>query len=71
LEDQLIKNAENGVTLEEFCAVNKISPRYVRSIISMNTLSPKIKQKIMDGEVPKHLNVERVKNHVLPMVWKE
>jgi hypothetical protein len=71
LENQLIKSAENGVTLKEFCKVNKISPRYVRSIISMNNLSPRIKQSIMNGDVPKHLNVEKVKNHVFPMSWKE
>jgi hypothetical protein len=71
LESQLIKSAENGVTLKEFCEVNKISPRYVRSIIAVNNLSPRIKQKIMDGEIPKHLSVERVKNHVFPMVWRE
>ncbi|MDR0677411.1 MAG: hypothetical protein LBF57_01905 [Holosporaceae bacterium] len=63
LENQLIKSAENGITLEEFCEVNKISPRYVRSIISVNNLCPKIKEKIMDGDLPRHLSVEKVKNH--------
>jgi hypothetical protein len=71
LENQLIKSAENGVSLKEFCEINKISQRYVRSIISMNNLSPKIKQMIMNGEIPKHLNVERVKNRVFPMAWME
>jgi hypothetical protein len=71
LENQLIKSAENGITLKEFCEVNKISPRYVRSIISMNNLCPKIKQMIVDGEIPKHLSVEKVKNHVFPMSWME
>jgi hypothetical protein len=37
----------------------------------MNNLSPKIKQMIMDGEMPMHLNVERVKNKGFPMAWKE
>jgi hypothetical protein len=71
LEKQLIKSSENGITLKEFCEVNKISPRYVRSIIAMNGLSPMIKQKIMDGEIPKHLSVERIKNHGFPLVWSE
>ena len=71
LENQLIKSAENGVTLKEFCEVNKISPRYVRSIIAMNNLSPKIKKMIMDGEIPRHLSVEKIKNHVFPMSWME
>ncbi|MDR0581128.1 MAG: hypothetical protein LBG04_03390 [Holosporaceae bacterium] len=71
LENQLIKSAENGVSLKEFCEVNKISPRYVRSIISMNNLSPKIKKMIMEGEVPQHVSVEKIKNYRFPMVWRE
>jgi hypothetical protein len=69
LESQLIKSAENGITLKEFCEVNKISPRYVRSIITMNNLCPRIKKMIMEGEVPKHLRVEKVKNHGFPACW--
>jgi hypothetical protein len=71
LENQLIKSAENGISLKEFCDVNKISPRYVRSIIAMNNLCPRIKQKIMDGEIPKHLSVEKVKNLRFPACWME
>jgi hypothetical protein len=71
LENQLIKSAENSISLKEFCEVNKISPRYVRSIISMNNLCPKIKQMIMNGEMPKHLSVEKIKNRVFPMSWME
>jgi hypothetical protein len=37
----------------------------------MNNLSPKIKQMIMNGEIPKHLSVERIKDHGFPMCWKE
>jgi hypothetical protein len=71
LENQLIKSTENGVSLKEFCEVNKISPRYVRSIIAVNNLSPRIKKMIMEGEVPKHLSVEKVKNYGFPMSWRE
>jgi hypothetical protein len=71
LESQLIKSAENGVTLKEFCVINKISPRYVRSIIAMNNLSPRIKQMIMDGKMPKYLSVEKIKNYWFPMGWME
>jgi hypothetical protein len=71
LETQLIKSTENGITLKKFCEVNKISPRYVRSIISMNNLSPRIKNTIMEGEVPKHMSVEKIKNYGFPMSWKE
>ena len=71
LESQLIKSAERGFTLKQFCEVNKISPRYVRSIIAANCLSPKIKQMIMDGEMPKHMTIEKIKNHGVPMAWNE
>lgn len=71
LEELLIKNAQNGFTLKEFCEVNKISPRYVRSIIAVNCLSPKIKTMIMNGEFPKHLTIEKVKNHGIPACWRE
>jgi hypothetical protein len=37
----------------------------------MNNLSPRIKMMIMDGEVPRHLNVEIVKNHVFPTLWSK
>ena len=71
LENQLIKSAENGLTLKQFCEANKISPRYVRSIITVNGLSPRIKQLIMDGEIPKHITVESIKNHGFPACWRE
>ncbi|MDR0556108.1 MAG: hypothetical protein LBG20_03865, partial [Holosporaceae bacterium] len=51
--------------------VNKISPRYVRSIISMNNLCPRIKNMIMNGEVPGHLSVEKIRNYRFPASWKE
>ena len=71
LENQLIKSVESGITLTEFCEANKISPRYVRSIIAVNCLSPRIKQSIMDGNTPKHMTVERTKNHGFPACWRE
>ena len=71
LESQLIKSAERGFALNEFCEVNKISPRYVRSIIAVNCLSPRIKQSIMDGDVPRHMTVEMAKNYGVPMGWAE
>ena len=71
LENQLIKSAEIGFTLQQFCDVNKISPRYLRSIISLNCLSPRVKRAIMDGYVPKHLSVQKITNCRTPMVWQE
>jgi hypothetical protein len=36
----------------------------------MNNLCPRIKNMIMNGEVPGHLSVEKVKNYGFPMSWK-
>ena len=69
LETQLIN--EPRATLNEFCKMNGISPRYLRTVISLNLLSPKIKRAIMDGYVPKHLSVQKITNHKMRLVWEE
>ena len=71
LESQLIKSVERGFTLKEFCEINKISPRYVRSIIAVNCLSPRMKKTIVDGDVPKHVSVERLRKPGISMAWME
>jgi hypothetical protein len=37
----------------------------------VNNLSPKIKKMIMDGDVPQHVSVEKIKNYRFPMSWME
>ncbi|MDR3179272.1 MAG: hypothetical protein LBT70_00005 [Holosporaceae bacterium] len=69
LESQLQRNI--GITLKEFCEINKISARYVRSILSMNKLSPKIKNLIMTGYCPSHLSVNDIRSKKFPILWKE
>jgi hypothetical protein len=69
LESQLQRNI--GITLKEFCEINKISARYVRSILSINKLSPKIKNLIMDGYCPNHLSINDLRNKKFPILWKE
>jgi hypothetical protein len=69
LESQLQRNT--AITLKEFCEVNNISPRYVRSILSMNKLSPKIQAMIMDGYVPRHLSIQDITNKKFPILWKD
>jgi hypothetical protein len=71
LEKQLVKSAENGVTLKKFCEANKISPRYVRSIVAVNCLSPRVKREIMDGETSKHITIEKIKNYGFHACWRE
>jgi len=71
LESQLIKSAERGFTLKEFCEANKISARYVRSIIAVNCLSPRGKKAIMEGNALKHVTVEMFRNCGVPACWRE
>jgi hypothetical protein len=69
LESQLEKCSD--ITLKEFCEINGISPRYVRAILSVNNLSPKIQALVMDGYVPRHLSVQDVTNKKFPTLWKD
>jgi hypothetical protein len=69
LENQLEKDSK--ITLKEFCETNEISPRYARSILAVNRLSPKIKKLIMDGYAPSHLSIQDVTNKKFPTLWKD
>jgi hypothetical protein len=68
LEDQLT-NAETSYA--QFCLEHKISQRYLRAIISLNCLSPRIKKAIMDGYIPGHLAIQDIINHRFPLIWSE
>jgi hypothetical protein len=69
LEDQLINAA--GISYAQFCLQHKISQRYLRSLISLNNLSPRIKKAILEGYVPKHLSVQEITNYRFPLLWEE
>jgi hypothetical protein len=69
LEDQLTNAA--GISYAQFCLQHKISQRYLRSIISLNNLSPKIKKAIIEGYIPKHLSVQEITNYRFSLVWGE
>jgi hypothetical protein len=69
LEDQLT-NA-TGISYAQFCLQHKISQRYLRSLISLNNLSPKIKKAIVKGYVPKHLSIQDITNSRFSLVWEE
>jgi hypothetical protein len=68
LEDQLT-NAETSYA--QFCLKHKISQRYLRAIISLNCLSPKIKKAIMDGYIPGHLSLQDITNCRFSLIWQE
>jgi hypothetical protein len=69
LEDQLTSSV--GMSYAQFCLQHKISQRYLRSLISLNNLSPKIKKAIVEGYVPKHLSVQDITNCRFSLVWEE
>jgi hypothetical protein len=69
LEDQLTNASE--ISYAQFCLQHKISQRYLRSLISLNNLSPRIKKAIVEGYVPKHLSIQDITNCRFSPVWKE
>ncbi|MDR0581074.1 MAG: hypothetical protein LBG04_03115 [Holosporaceae bacterium] len=69
LEEQLINAA--GTSYAQFCLQHKISQRYLRSLISLNNLSPGIKKAIVEGYIPKHLSVQDITNCRFSLVWSE
>jgi hypothetical protein len=69
LEDLLINAAE--ISYAQFCLQHKISQRYLRPLISLNNLSPRIKKAIVEDYVPKHLSVQEITNCRFSLVWSE
>lgn len=60
-----------GISQKEFCELNNISPRYLRNILHFNSLSPTLKQRIMNGWMPKNISLEQIKSEKIPLSWKE
>lgn len=69
LEKRLLENPR--ISQKEFCELNDISPRYLRGILRLNILAPKLKREIMDGWMPKNISVERMVNGKIPVMWEE
>ena len=69
LERELLRNLE--MPYNNQCEKLGISPRYMRSLLSLNTLSPKIKRAIMEGYMPKHLNVTKIASCKFSLIWSE
>jgi hypothetical protein len=69
LEDQLTNAAETSYA--QFCLEHKISQRYLRAIISLNCLSPRIKKAIIEGYVPGDLAIQDIINHRFSLIWQE
>jgi hypothetical protein len=70
LWEKLIYEQFDG-DLDLFCFKNKFSKGYVRKILRLNLLSPKIKEAILDGKHPKHLVLRELVQKSFPFYWKE
>jgi hypothetical protein len=59
------------VDLEEFCNKKKLTPKHVIKVLRLNTLSPRIKEAIMNGPQPKTLVLKDLLKKPFPLLWKE
>ncbi|MDR0581052.1 MAG: hypothetical protein LBG04_02985 [Holosporaceae bacterium] len=68
MEQKLLEDHTLG--FNEFCRLNNISPRYLRGILSLNCLSPRIKRLIMKGHTPKQ-PIQEIITGKIPEIWEE
>jgi hypothetical protein len=69
MEQKLLEDQSLG--FNEFCRLHNISPRYLRGILSLNCLSPRIKKLIMRGWMPKEVSVQKIITGKIPETWEE
>jgi len=60
-----------GIKFKDFCKLNNISKQYLTTVLQLNILSPKIKELIMSGYLPKHLSIQQILRAKIPLVWTE
>ena len=68
-EQRLKENPD--ISQKEFCALNNISPRYLRGLLQFNFLSPTIKRKIINGWIPKQTGIQELLTSKMKMLWRE
>lgn len=68
-EQKLRKNKD--ISQRRFCKIKGISPRYLRGILHSNFLSPKLKQKITNGWLPKNFTTQQILTGKIPLLWSE
>jgi site-specific DNA recombinase len=57
-------------SMKELAEKEGIAESYVRRMMRLNYLSPKIKEMIIDGKQPKHLKLQDFMGDI-PMLWAE
>jgi hypothetical protein len=68
MEQKLFEDQGHG--FNEFCRLHNISPRYLRGILSLNCLSPRIKKLIMRSWMPKQ-PIQDIITEKIPEIWSE
>jgi hypothetical protein len=56
-------------SIRELADAKKVNEAYVRRIIILNYLSPKIKEMILEGRRPKHLKLQDLMDGI-PVLWR-
>ncbi|MDR2781115.1 MAG: hypothetical protein LBB21_01480 [Holosporaceae bacterium] len=59
------------INLEEFCRKKHLTQKYVLKVLRLNTLSPSIKEGIMNGTHSKRLVLKDLLQKPFPLVWGE
>ncbi|MDN5248223.1 MAG: recombinase family protein [Wolbachia endosymbiont of Tyrophagus putrescentiae] len=58
--------------IKEICLANKIAcPKYVRSILQLNFLAPKIKEAILEGKQPAHIRLNNFMGTRMSILWED
>jgi hypothetical protein len=57
-------------SMKDLAEKKGIAESYVRKVMNLNYLSPKIKEMILDGKHPKHLKLQDLMEGI-PVLWNE
>ena len=68
--NQLLSTGK-ATSLADIARQNNINPTYVGRILQLAFLAPDIITRIIQGKVPEHLTLERLKSIDLPLDWQE
>lgn len=64
-------NNNNISSLRELTTFERKSLSYLCDIYNLNYLSPDIKKRILNGDIPKGLTLQEIKNKAIPIDWNE
>lgn len=64
-------NNNNISSLRELTISERKSLSYLCDIYNLNYLSPDIKKRILNGDIPKGLTLQEIKNKAIPIDWNE